>query len=260
MATTTTEDKAAAVLEERPELDPKTLNSFRRLGFLQADLDPLGRLRAGPQPALAEEADPATAAWARRRYCGTVGAEFMHIPQAERRRWIAERLETDPAPPDRDRVLAQIMSAETFEQLLQTRYQGSKRFSIEGVAALIPALDELLERAAAHSGVQVVLAMSHRGRLSVMLNVIGRPAAQIFARFDDVDARSVLGAGDVKYHMGATGTFRARNGSELVLHLVSNPSHLEAVDPVALGRVHAKQVRLEDRDFTKGRAGVVAGD
>ncbi|HEV3457283.1 MAG TPA: 2-oxoglutarate dehydrogenase E1 component [Thermoanaerobaculia bacterium] len=260
MATTTTEDKAAALLEDRPKLDPKTLNSFRRLGFLQADLDPLGRLRPEPQPALEEEADPPTAAWARRRYCGTIGAEFMHIPQAERRRWIAERLETEPAPPDRDRVLGQIMSAETFEQLLQTRYQGSKRFSIEGVAALIPALDAMLERAAAHQGVQVVLAMSHRGRLSVMLNVVGRPAAQIFARFDDVDARSVLGAGDVKYHMGATGTFKAGNGREVDLHLVSNPSHLEAVDPVAVGRVRAKQARLGDHDFTKVMPVVLHGD
>ncbi len=260
MATITDADRPAALLEDRRKLDPKTLNSFRRLGFLQADLDPLGRLHPEPQPALAEEADPATAEWARRHYCGTIGAEFMHIPQAERRRWIADRLETDPAAPDRDRVLAQIMSAEIFENLLQTRYQGSKRFSIEGVAALIPALGEMLERAAVHQGVQVVLAMSHRGRLSVMLNVVGRPAAQIFARFDDVDARSVLGAGDVKYHMGATGTFHARNGREVDLHLVSNPSHLEAVDPVAVGRVRAKQTRLGDHDYTKVMPVVLHGD
>jgi len=260
MAATTSEDRSTALLEDRPQLDPKTLNSFRRLGFLEADLDPMGRLRREPQPGLEEEADPATAAWARRYYCGTIGAEFMHIPYAERRRWIAERLESDPAPPDRDRVLAQIQRAETFEQLLQTRYQGSKRFSIEGVAAVIPALGEMLERAAESAGVQVVLAMSHRGRLSVMLGIVGRPATEIFARFDDVDARSVLGAGDVKYHMGATGTFRARNGREVHLHLVSNPSHLEAVDPVALGRVHAKQVRLADHDFTKVMPVVLHGD
>jgi len=260
MAATTAEDRTTALLEDRPKLDPKTLNSFRRLGFLEADLDPMGRLRGEPQPGLEEEADPATAAWARRYYCGTIGAEFMHIPYADRRRWIAERLETDPTPPDRDHVLDQILRAETFEQLLQTRYQGSKRFSIEGVAALIPALGEMLERAAESSGVQVVLAMSHRGRLSVMLNTVGRPAAQIFAGFEDVDARSVLGAGDVKYHMGATGTFRARNGSELHLHLVSNPSHLEAVDPVALGRVRAKQTRLGDHDFTKVMPVVLHGD
>ncbi len=260
MATITTTDPTAVLLERRPQLDPKTLNSFRRLGFLQADLDPLGRLHGEPQPALAEEADPETADWARRRYCGTIGAEFMHIPNADRRRWIAERLEADPAPPDRDHVLAQIMRAETFEQLVQTRYQGSKRFSIEGVAALIPALDAMLERAAERSARQVVLAMSHRGRLSVMVNTVGRPAAQIFAGFEDVDPRSVLGGGDVKYHMGATGTWRARSGKEIDLHLVSNPSHLEAVDPVALGRVRAKQTRLGDQDWTQVMPIVLHGD
>ena len=263
MATTpsaTTTASATTVLEPGLELDPKTLNAFRRLGFLQADLDPLGRLPHEPQPALEDEADPPTATWARRYYCGTIGVEFMHIPDPERRRWIRDRMETDPEPPDRDRVLAQIMRAETFEQLLQTRYQGSKRFSIEGVAALIPLLGELLEGAAERAARQVVLAMSHRGRLSVMLNTVGRPAAQVFAGFEDVDARSVLGAGDVKYHMGATGTYRARDGREVNLHLVSNPSHLEAVDPVAVGRVRAKQTRLDDRDWTQVMPVVLHGD
>jgi 2-oxoglutarate dehydrogenase E1 component len=260
MATTTSKATATTVLEPGLALDPKTLNAFRRLGFLQADLDPLGRVAPEPQPALDQEADAATAAWARRYYCGTIGVEFMHIPDPERRRWIGERMETDPEPPDRDHVLAQIMRAETFEQLLQTRYQGSKRFSIEGVAALIPLLGELLEGAAERSALQVVLAMSHRGRLSVMLNTVGRPAAQVFAGFEDVDARSVLGAGDVKYHMGATGTYRARNGREVNLHLVSNPSHLEAVDPVAVGRVRAKQTRLGDREWTQVMPVALHGD
>jgi 2-oxoglutarate dehydrogenase E1 component len=253
-------DGPSAPATSTPHLDPRTLNAFRRLGFLQADLDPLGRLRNEPQPALAEEADAATAAVARRWYCGTIGVEFMHIQDPEQRRWIRERMETDPEPPDRDHVLAQILRAETFEQVVQTRYLGSKRFSIEGVAALIPALDEMLERAAEHAASQVVLAMSHRGRLSVMVNTIGRPAAQIFAGFEDVDPRSVLGGGDVKYHMGATGTWHARDGGEVDLHLVSNPSHLEAVDPVALGRVRAKQTRLGDHDWTKVMPIVLHGD
>jgi 2-oxoglutarate dehydrogenase E1 component len=260
MATTTSEAAAPSALQSRPTLDVKTLNSFRRLGFLIADLDPLGRLAPEPQPALGEEADPATAAWARQRYCATIGAEFMHIPQAERRRWIAERMEADPVPPDRDHVLAQIMRAETFEQLVQTRYLGSKRFSIEGVAVLIAALGEMLERAADNAAQQVVLAMSHRGRLSVMVNTVGRPASEIFAGFEDVDPRSVLGGGDVKYHQGATGTYRARNGRDIHLHLVSNPSHLEAVDPVALGRVRAKQSRLRDHDRTRVMPIVMHGD
>jgi 2-oxoglutarate dehydrogenase E1 component len=260
MATTTSEAAGPTVLDSRPTLDLKTLNAFRRLGFLVADLDPLGRLAPEPQPALAEEADAETAVWARQRYCGTIGVEFMHIPQSERRRWIGERMEADPAPLDRDHVLAQIMRAETFEQLVQTRYLGSKRFSIEGVAVLIAALGEMLERAAENTAQQVVLAMSHRGRLSVMVNTVGRPASEIFAGFEDVDPRSVLGGGDVKYHQGATGTYRARNGREIELHLVSNPSHLEAVDPVALGRVRAKQTRLGDHDRTRVMPIVMHGD
>jgi 2-oxoglutarate dehydrogenase E1 component len=260
MATTSSESAPAAVLEARPRLDPQTLYSFRRLGFLQADLDPFGRLPPEPQPALDQEADPETAAWARRHYCGAIGAEFMHIPHPERRRWIAERMETDPQPPDRDRVLDQIMRAETFEQLVQTRYLGSKRFSIEGVAVLIAALGAMLDRAAEHMARQVVLAMSHRGRLSVMVNTVGRRAAEIFAGFEDVDPRSVLGGGDVKYHQGATGTHRAANGRDVHLHLVSNPSHLEAVDPVALGRVLAKQTRLGDHDQTQVMPILLHGD
>src|SRR5260370_29813258 len=104
MATTTSKATAATVLDPGLGLDPKTLNAFRRLGFLQADLDPLGRVAPEPQPALDQEADPATAAWARRYWCGTIGVEFMHIPDPERRPAIRQRLEPDPQPPDRDRV------------------------------------------------------------------------------------------------------------------------------------------------------------
>jgi 2-oxoglutarate dehydrogenase E1 component len=255
-----TETAAAPSLLESVRLDEKTLKAFRRLGYLHADLDPLHRLAAENQPQLEEEADPATAEIARRFYCGTIGVEFMHIPEPERRHWIAARMESQPPAPDRQRILDRILRSETFEQLVQTRYQGSKRFSVEGVAALIPLLCQMLEGASEHDAEQVVLAMSHRGRLSVMVNVVGRPAAQIFAGFEDVDPRSVLGGGDVKYHQGGTGTYRGRNGTELHLHLVSNPSHLEAVDPVALGRVRAKQVRLGDGERTRVMPVVMHGD
>jgi 2-oxoglutarate dehydrogenase E1 component len=232
-------------VRERTGLDEKTLNAYRRLGFLQADLDPLGRIEREPEPLL-EGAEEATAEYARRFYCGTIGVEFMHIPVAERRRWIAERIEADPPACDRRRILDQLTRAETFEQMLQSRYLGTKRFSIEGVEAIIPLLLEMLEGATAHAAQQAVIAMSHRGRLNVMLHVVGRDAAELFGGFEDVDPRSILGGGDVKYHMGATGDFRGRNGREVNIHLVSNPSHLEAVDPVAVGRVRAKQERLGD--------------
>ncbi|MFZ3211103.1 MAG: 2-oxoglutarate dehydrogenase E1 component [Terriglobales bacterium] len=214
---------------------------FRRWGYLEADLDPLGFLVPEPCPEL--DLNGPDAVPARRSYCGTIGAEFMHLPDRERRRWIQERLESPPSPPDRRRILERLVRAEVFEQVLQARYLGTKRFSLEGVTALIPLLDQILEGAAEHHAEWSVLAMSHRGRLNVMAHVVNRPAEEIFAGFEDVDPRSVLGGGDVKYHVGATGDYAAHNGRDVHIHLVSNPSHLEAVDPVAMGRTRAKQVR-----------------
>ena len=231
---------------ERPAaLDEKTLNAYRRLGYLLADLDPMNRIEPEAQPGL-EDSDPATAAYARRFYCGTIGVEYMHIPDPERRRWIEERLEAAPPRVDQERILDLLTRAETFEQFLQARYLGTKRFSVEGVEALLPCLDEMLQDAADHRVHQVVIAMSHRGRLNVMVHTVGRSPFEVLAGFEDVDPRSTFGGGDVKYHMGATGEFTGRNGQKVSIHLVSNPSHLEAVDPVALGRVRAKQVRLGD--------------
>jgi 2-oxoglutarate dehydrogenase E1 component len=243
MATTL---QPAAVTPERPAaLDERSLNAYRRLGFLLADLDPMNRLPAEKQTGL-EDCDEATAEHARRWYCGTIGVEFMHIQDPARRRWIQERMETEAPRFDRDRILDLLTRAELFEQFLQSRYLGTKRFSIEGVEALLPCLDQMLESTAEHRTRQVVLAMSHRGRLNVMVHTVRRPAAEILAGFEDVDPRSILGGGDVKYHMGATGDFAGRNGHTVNIHLVSNPSHLEAVDPVALGRVRAKQTRAGD--------------
>jgi 2-oxoglutarate dehydrogenase E1 component len=239
--------------------DERTLNAYRRLGFLQADLDPMSRLEPETRPFL-DDADPATAEYARRYYCGPFGVELMHIPDPERRRWLQERIEAEAPRFDQDRILDLLLRAETFEQVLQSRYLGTKRFSIEGIEALLPLLDEMLESAAEQSARQVVMAMSHRGRLNVMVHTVGRPAAEIFAGFEDVDPRSILGGGDVKYHMGATGDHKGRNGNTVNIHLVSNPSHLEAVDPVAVGRVRAKQTRLGDTEWTQVLPIVLHGD
>ena len=214
---------------------------FRRWGYLEADLDPLGFLKPEPHPDL--DLDGPAAEQARHYYCGTIGAEFMHLPDPEHRRWIQERLESPPNAPDRRHILERLVRAEVFEQVLQARYLGTKRFSLEGITALIPLLDQVLEGAAEHNAEWSVVAMSHRGRLNVMAHVVNRPEEEIFAGFEDVDPRSVLGGGDVKYHVGATGEYATRNGRKLQIHLVSNPSHLEAVDPVAIGRTRAKQVR-----------------
>jgi 2-oxoglutarate dehydrogenase E1 component len=216
-------------------------DEFRRWGYLEADLDPLGDFKPEAVPEL--QVGGETAEEARRIYCGTIGAEFMHMADGERRRWVAERMESPAPEPDRARILDRLVRSEVFEQVVQSRYLGTKRFSLEGLTALIPLLDEALETAAERGAEEVLLGMSHRGRLSVMIHIVGRSAADIFARFEDVDARSVMGGGDVKYHIGATGKYQTRSGRQIGIHLVSNPSHLEAVDPVALGRARAKQTR-----------------
>ncbi len=222
----------------------RVLEAFRRFGFLQADLDALGRLEPLDVPEL--DLDGEFADEARRIYCGPIGIEFMHIPDAERREWIASQMESEPDEIDQRRVLRWLMRADRFEHFLQNRYLGNKRFSIEGVESLIPLLKEVLETAAENEAERIILAMTHRGRLNVMFQVVGRPAEEILSGFEDTDPKSFLGAGDVKYHLGATGKFQARNGRELSIHLVSNPSHLEAVDPVAMGRARAWQTRLGD--------------
>jgi 2-oxoglutarate dehydrogenase E1 component len=219
-------------------------DAFRRWGYLQADLDPLSDLPPLAMPELEVSGSEAEAA--RRVYCGTIGAEFMHIPERERREWVRNRMEAEATAPDRAQILERLVRAEVFEQVLQTRYLGTKRYSLEGNAALIPLLDAVLNAAAEQGAEQAVLAMSHRGRLNVMAQIVNRPAAEIFARFEDVDPRSTLGGGDVKYHIGATGEFSAADGRKIAIHLASNSSHLEAVDPVATGRARAKQTRIDE--------------
>jgi len=182
---------------------------------------------------------------ARRIYSSTIGADFMHLAQPERRRWIAERMESQAPPSDRHLILARLVRADLFEQVLQSRYLGTKRFSLEGVTSLIPLLDAILDAAGEHGAIESVMAMSHRGRLNVMVHTACKTPHEVVAGFEDVDPRSVLGAGDVKYHVGATGAFVTAHGKEIEIHLVSNPSHLEAVDPVAVGRARAKLMRYQ---------------
>jgi 2-oxoglutarate dehydrogenase E1 component len=217
------------------------LDAFRRWGYLEARLDPLGLVRPAEHPELNAEGE--AAAQARSWYCGSIGVEFMHIPDPARRRWVQERMEQPTPPVDAARVLERLVRADLFEEVLHGRYPGSKRFSLEGVTGLIPLLDELLEEAAGRGLEEALIGMSHRGRLNVMVHIVGRPVPDVYAGFEDADPKSVLGSGDVKYHMGATGTYRTRAGRELRVKLVSNPSHLEAVYPVALGRARARQVR-----------------
>ncbi len=214
-------------------------DDFRRWGYLQADLDALGRLPPQPRPELDAHPD---SPW-RRLYCGTVGAEFMHLRDAERADFLRERLEAGTSPVDPSRILDLLLRAHVFETTLQSRYPGTKRFSLEGLETLLPFLDEVRESAAAQGTTELLLGTSHRGRLSTMAHIVGKEPRLIFARFEDVDPRSVLGGGDVRYHLGATHRVTTRGGAALRVHLASNPSHLEAVDPVLLGQARARQDR-----------------
>ena len=194
---------APAILENNER--ERVFGLFRQFGYLEAELNPFGLLPPQPHPDL--EIDNEWAREARRIYCGSVGVEFMHIADPERRRWIQEQIEGEPAVVDHERAMDLLMRADLFEQTLQQRYLGNKRFSLEGNTSLLPAVDQVLDVAGEHGAVELVMGMSHRGRLNVVIHVANRAPEQVFAEFEDVDPRSVLGSGDVKYHMGATGEY-----------------------------------------------------
>ena len=222
-------------------------DTFRRWGYLQGiSLDPL-RSQYLPAPnrfPIATTPEGDIAAEARAFYCGSFAIEFMHIPNLEQRQWLQDQIERPAPTPDQAHVLTQLIRADLFEQVIQQRYLGTKRFSLEGLTVLIPFLDHVFSTASVAGVTRSIIAMAHRGRLNVMTNTIGRSPSEIFAKFEDVDPRSVLGGGDVKYHMGATGEYTSPDGKTVALHLASNPSHLEAVNPVAMGRARAWQIRI----------------
>ena len=237
----------------------RVFDLFRRWGYMDAELYPFGGPIAGGFPEIRIKGT--TADEARRIYCGSIGAEFMHLPQSERRDWIQDRLENGETQSiDRHWLTERLLQADLFEQILQTRYLGTKRYSGEGATAQIPLLDTVLETGVELGAHTAVLAMSHRGRLAVMTLVVGVPQENVFAGFEDVDPRSVLGGGDVKYHHGATGDYRTRSGQTVRMHLVSNPSHLEAVDPVALGRSRAKQTHTGENGVQEVLPIILHGD
>src|SRR5580692_3281928 len=254
----TAPETSTAVLDATNGERERVFDAYRRWGYLEADLDPLGFLRPVPHSDL--PVDSEFAQEARRIYCGTIGAEFMHITDPARRRWIQDRLEGPQTAVDQQMALDLLIRAEVFEQVLQQRYLGNKRFSLEGVTALIPLMDEILDAAGQQGAGELVMGMSHRGRLNVIVHVARRSAEEVFAGFEDIDPRSVLGSGDVKYHMGATGEYVTRSGAKVHIHLVSNPSHLDAVDPVTIGRTRAKHDRAGETGMKKYLPLLVHGD
>ena len=223
MATTTRPTSRPAAPASKTNYEREhVFGLFRQFGYLEAELNPLGLLPPQPHPDL--QIDNEWAREARRFYCGSVGVEFMHITNPERRRWIQERIEAEPGPVDRERAFDLLLRADLFEQTLQQRYLGNKRFSLEGNTSLLTAVDQVLDVAGEHGTIELVMGMSHRGRLNVVIHVARRPPEQVFAEFEDVDPRSVLGSGDVKYHMGATGEYVTASGKKIHIHLASIPA------------------------------------
>lgn len=262
------------------------IRAYRVRGHLEATLDPLG-LRV-PKPHA--DLDPATYGFAeadrdrpiylgraltallpnqetatvnellaalRATYCGAIGMEFMHIQSPEQRAWLQSRLEGDSWQAGLDaaaqkQVLTQLTEAEGFESFCQKRYTGTKRFGLEGCEVTIPVLHAIIDQSVRHGTASVSLGMAHRGRLNTMANIVQKPFAAIFSEFAGASFKptDVQGSGDVKYHLGTAATLRVA-GQDVRVSLLPNPSHLEAVDPVVIGRVRA----LQDRDGLSGRDG-----
>ncbi|HVA63888.1 MAG TPA: multifunctional oxoglutarate decarboxylase/oxoglutarate dehydrogenase thiamine pyrophosphate-binding subunit/dihydrolipoyllysine-residue succinyltransferase subunit, partial [Terriglobales bacterium] len=262
------------------------VHTYRVRGHLQAHVDPLQMKAVEPQPELEPAhyglgggdldqrflcplagrptgADPTCTLRdilevMRATYCGTLTLEFMHLQRLEERLWLQEQMEPDRgerglSAEDRLRILRKLTEAEEFEHLLHARFVGHKRFSLEGGEALIPAMDALFNQASADGAADVVLGMSHRGRLNVLVTVLGLSMSEMFSKFEDQDPDSVEGSGDVKYHIGAEGSHLGPHGKRLAIELIANPSHLEAVDPVVEGSARARQELLPASPQPRGR-------
>ncbi len=257
-------DKAARVIE--------LINAYRTSGHLMADTDPLEfKIRTHPDLDITKhgltlwdlDREFPVGGFAgqklmklrdilgvlRDAYCRRVGVEYMHIIDPEERAWIQQNIEVKNDAPTREvqkHILSRLNVAEAFETFLQTKYVGQKRFSLEGGETVIALLDAVLAAAASQDLDEVVIGMPHRGRLNVLANIVGKPYAKIFNEFEgNIDPGTAQGSGDVKYHLGAHGTYVGPDGAEVAVELTANPSHLEAVNPVLEGIVRAKQDILD---------------
>ena len=197
-------------------------------------------------------------------YCQTTGIEYMHISEPDQKQWIQQKVEPGPeilSLDEKKHILERLNAAESFERFLHSKYTGHRRYSLEGAESLIPMLDALLEDAADSGTLEVVMGMSHRGRLNVLANTVGKPLREIFKEFEgDIDPNTVQGSGDVKYHVGMTGRFTSRKGATLGIVMSSNPSHLESGDPVVEGMVRAKQELMGEAADERVLALLLHGD
>lgn len=198
-------------------------------------------------------------------YCRSIGAQFMHIDDLQVRKWLQRRMETtenrlELSRDEQLRILSKLTDAVSFEEFIQKKYVGVKSFSLEGGESLIPLLDLAIEKAGAQGVREIVLGMAHRGRLNVLANIMGKSPKQIFREFDDRDGELNRGRGDVKYHLGYSNDWVTAEQHKVHLSLCFNPSHLEFVNPVAMGRLRAKQDRAGDTARELGMAILIHGD
>ncbi|EEE37578.1 oxoglutarate dehydrogenase (succinyl-transferring), E1 component [Rhodobacteraceae bacterium KLH11] len=266
------------------------IRAYRIRGHLAANLDPLGMRSASNHP----ELDPKTYGFTdadmdrpifidnvlglqmasmrqiveivKRTYCGTFALQYMHISNPEEAAWLKERIEGYGkeiafTKEGRKAILNKMVEAEGFEKFLHVKYMGTKRFGLDGGEALIPAMEQIIKRGGALGISDIVIGMPHRGRLNILANVMSKPYRAIFNEFQggSFKPEDVDGSGDVKYHLGASSD-REFDGNSVHLSLTANPSHLEAVNPVVLGKVRAKQDQLGDEDRTKVMGILLHGD
>ncbi|WP_170402730.1 2-oxoglutarate dehydrogenase E1 component [Ruegeria arenilitoris] len=266
------------------------IRAYRIRGHLAANLDPLGMRAASTHP----ELDPKTYGFTeadmdrpifidnvlglqmasmrqiveivKRTYCGTFALQYMHISDPEQAAWLKERIEgygkeIQFTKEGRKAILNKMVEAEGFEKFLHVKYMGTKRFGLDGGEALIPAMEQIIKRGGALGIKDIVIGMPHRGRLNILANVMSKPYRAIFNEFQggSFKPEDVDGSGDVKYHLGASSD-REFDGNSVHLSLTANPSHLEAVNPVVLGKVRAKQDQLNDTDRTAVMGILLHGD
>jgi 2-oxoglutarate dehydrogenase E1 component len=280
------EEATTAVLQERID---QLIRNYRVRGHMAAQLDPLGLSRPEPPELKLEfyglsEADMnrqfACEAMCgagtltlreilerlRSTYCRSIGVQYMHIDDSLVRHWLQERMESTGnrislRHEEQIRILTRLTDAVIFEEFIRKKFIGAKSFSLEGAESLIPLLDLAIERAGEHGIDEIVLGMAHRGRLNVLANVMGKSPRQIFREFADIDPDLYVGGrGDVKYHLGYSSDWQTQSGRKIHLSLCFNPSHLELVNPVGLGRMRAKQDRARDAERRRGMVILIHGD
>jgi 2-oxoglutarate dehydrogenase E1 component len=201
----------------------------------------------------------------RNTYCRSIGVQYMHIDDIAVRRWLQKRMEGTEnhlklSREEQLRILTRLTDAVTFEEFIRKKFIGAKSFSLEGCESLIPLLDLAIEKAGEQNIREIVIGMAHRGRLNVLANILGKSPRQIFREFEDADPELYVGRGDVKYHLGYSNDWSTATGKKLHLSLCFNPSHLEFVNAVALGRVRAKQDRVSDKERVTCMPLLIHGD